>query len=144
MRIISPVTSVPTKLPWHTLLQRPYAAAESGRQASTAAANCLALLSVIGPTIPQMPKLVKPSSGIMQSSEAIFGLVSRCIRTLDALRWFGLVWFYSYAEAGVAHADLLSSYRKRKTLWGIKTSPSAFLMSTCFLFSSLFPAVPRS
>jgi hypothetical protein len=61
-----------------------------------------------------------------------------------AFRWFGLVWFYSYAEAGVAHADLLSSYRKRKTLWGIKASPSAFLMSTCCLFSSLFPAVPRS
>jgi Flp pilus assembly protein TadB len=34
---------------------------------------------------------------------------------------------------GIAHADFLSSYRKRKTLRGIKTSPSAFLMSTCCL-----------
>jgi hypothetical protein len=45
--------------------------------------------------------------------------------------WFGLVWFYSYAVSGVAHADPLSSYRKRKTLWGIKTSPSAVLLSIC-------------
>ncbi len=62
----------------------------------------------------------------------------------QAVLRIGLVWLYSYAEAGVAHADFFSSYRKRKILWGIKTSPSAFLMSTCCLFSLLFPAVPRA
>ncbi len=46
---------------------------------------------------------------------------------------FGLVVFCSYAEAGIAHADLLSSLRKRKTLCGIRTSPSVFLMSTSCL-----------
>jgi hypothetical protein len=49
-----------------------------------------------------------------------------------------LVWFYSYAVSGVAHADPLSSYRKRKTLWGIKTSPSAVLLSICYPRSPCF------
>jgi hypothetical protein len=42
--------------------------------------------------------------------------------------WASLVWFYSYALSGVAHADPLSSYRKKKTLWGIKHLP---LRSSC-------------
>ncbi len=51
----------------------------------------------------------------------------RYVRPRYRLVWFCLAWFYSYTVSGGAHADLLSSYRKRKTLWGIKTSPSVVI-----------------
>jgi hypothetical protein len=61
----------------------------------------------------------------------ISGITGKLSAVALKVQEIGSVWLYSYAVLSVAHADHLSSYRKRKALWGMKASPSAVLLSIC-------------